>query len=153
MKNDLFYGTRGPRDAKVVVVGESWGAEEAANKMPFVGSSGTELMRMLADAGIDSSSILFTNMVAEKPHGNETWRLLNPNPLTPAQLTVLRLLLRLATRLAVFITRLHPILVMWSLRLGTGHSGLYHLKQAWKFSVHRITEQSLPTNKDMSRPE
>lgn len=83
MKNDLFYGTRGPRDAKVVVVGESWGAEEAANKMPFVGSSGTELMRMLADAGIDSSSILFTNMVAEKPHGNETWRLFEPKSSNP----------------------------------------------------------------------
>jgi uracil-DNA glycosylase len=83
MSHDLFYGTRGPRDAKVVVVGESWGAEEAAAGLPFVGSSGTELMRILADARIDSSQVLFTNMIAEKPHGNETWRFFAPKASKP----------------------------------------------------------------------
>jgi len=83
MPHDLFYGTRGPRDAKVVVVGESWGAEEAATKLPFVGSSGTELMRILAEARIDVSEVLFTNMISEKPDGNETWRFFAPKASKP----------------------------------------------------------------------
>lgn len=75
---DLWYGTRGPRDAKIVLVGESWGEAEAAKRLPFVGSSGTELERMLANAKIDSSKVLFTNVVADQPKGNETWRFFEP---------------------------------------------------------------------------
>jgi uracil-DNA glycosylase len=83
MQNNLYYGTRGPADAPIVVVGESWGAEEAVQKAPFVGSSGTELTRILAEAGVPISDILFTNMVAEKPHANETWRFFEPKSKNP----------------------------------------------------------------------
>jgi uracil-DNA glycosylase len=72
---DLWYGTSGPHDADIVIVGESWGVEEDVAKRPFVGSSGTELNRMLAEAGIDRDRCLMTNVVAHRPVGNEMWRL------------------------------------------------------------------------------
>src|SRR5262245_2734358 len=75
---DLWYGTSGPRDAKIVIVGESWGAEELAAKRPFVGSSGQELNRMLSHAGINRADVLCTNVIAEKPDGNETYRFFHP---------------------------------------------------------------------------
>jgi uracil-DNA glycosylase family 4 len=72
--NDLWYGTSGPPDAEIVLVGESWGLEESQAKRPFVGSSGTELTRILAEAGLDRSKILLTNVIADRPQNNETWR-------------------------------------------------------------------------------
>lgn len=76
--NDLWFGTRGPRDAKIVFVGESWGEAEKAKQLPFVGSSGTELDRILANAKLESSEILFTNVVSAQPRGNEMWRFFEP---------------------------------------------------------------------------
>lgn len=75
---DLFYGTSGPHDAPIVLIGESWGADEARAKKPFVGSSGYELDRMLSTAGINRHDILCTNVIAAQPQGNETWRFFNP---------------------------------------------------------------------------
>lgn len=72
--NDLFWGTTGPVDAAIVLVAESWGEEEASQHLPLVGSSGTELNRMLAAAGFDRNSILCTNVVSERPPRNEMWR-------------------------------------------------------------------------------
>ena len=66
-----FYGTRGNRNARCLVVGESWGAEEAAHKCAFVGQSGRELDRILADAGIASNEVIFSNVRAEQPPDNE----------------------------------------------------------------------------------
>lgn len=75
---DLFYGTDGPRDAKIVIVGEAWGVEELAAKKPFVGNSGNELTRMLAEAGIKREEVLLTNIIADRPQGNQMWRFFNP---------------------------------------------------------------------------
>lgn len=75
---DLWYGTRGPHDAKIVFVAESWGSEEARLKVPLVGESGKELDRMLALAGVKADEILFTNVIAAQPKGNETWRFFEP---------------------------------------------------------------------------
>jgi uracil-DNA glycosylase len=72
--NDLWYGTSGPQDAEIVLVGESWGLEESQAKRPFVGSSGTELTRILVEANLDRSKILITNTIADRPQNNETWR-------------------------------------------------------------------------------
>lgn len=74
----LFFGTSGPADAKIVLVGESWGEREEALQRPFVGTSGTELDRMLAEASIDRSQILCTNLIAAKPQNNETFRFFLP---------------------------------------------------------------------------
>lgn len=78
MDNDLWFGTSGPKDAEIVLVGESWGEAEAAAKRPFVGSSGTELNRILAEAGVDRDKVLCTNVVAARPQGNEMWRFFDP---------------------------------------------------------------------------
>lgn len=75
---DLWYGTKGPPDAPIVLVGESWGYEEKIKQKPFVGSSGVELDRILARAGVPHDKILFTNVVADQPKGNETWRFFEP---------------------------------------------------------------------------
>src|SRR6266576_5056238 len=83
---DLWYGTRGRLTAPIVFVGESWGAEELRQKMPFVGSSGTELDRMIARAGLDPHDILFTNVVAEQPHSNEMWRFFEPRDGNPKRI-------------------------------------------------------------------
>jgi uracil-DNA glycosylase family 4 len=71
---DLWYGTSGPRDARIVIVGEAWGRDEDAAKAPFVGASGMELTTMLQDAGIDRRDCLLTNVVAARPPNNELWR-------------------------------------------------------------------------------
>lgn len=75
---DLWFGTSGPVDAEIVLVGESWGREEEAEKRPFVGQSGNELDRMLAEAGIDRTKVLCTNVAAIRPLNNEMWRLFHP---------------------------------------------------------------------------
>ena len=72
--SDLWFGTRGPRDAEIVVVGEAWGLEEAGAQQPFVGGAGNELVRMFAEAGIDHTSCLMTNVVAARPQNNQMWR-------------------------------------------------------------------------------
>lgn len=73
----LWYGSTGPRDAKIVIVGEAWGYDEQLAEAPFVGASGSELTRILADAGIDRRSCLLTNVMAAKPPNNEFWRYFN----------------------------------------------------------------------------
>lgn len=70
-EEELWYGTSGPWDARVVIVGEAWGYDEAIAKIPFVGASGSELTRILADAGIDRSSCLLTNVCAARPPNND----------------------------------------------------------------------------------
>ena len=76
-ESDLWFGTSGPKDANVVIVGEAWGYDEQMAKAPFVGSSGSELTRILTEAGIDRSKCLLTNVYAGKPPENEFWRYFN----------------------------------------------------------------------------
>src|SRR5262245_38879052 len=83
MDRDLWYGTSGPPDAKIVIVGESWGREESAAKRPFVGTSGQELNRLLSESGISRYDVLCTNLIAEQPHANETFRFFLPKNSNP----------------------------------------------------------------------
>lgn len=71
---DLWYGTSGPRNARVVVVAESWGGQEAYEKVPLVGESGKEFNRMLAEAGFKREEIFCTNCFAAQPPSNDAWR-------------------------------------------------------------------------------
>ena len=80
---ELYYGTSGPPDAKIVLVGESWGEQEARQQKPFVGASGHELDRMLYEAGIKRDEVLCTNVIAEKPYANETFRFFLPKNTLP----------------------------------------------------------------------
>lgn len=75
---DLWWGSSGPIDAPVVVVGESWGLEELAEERPFVGQSGQELNRMLSEAQLNRDEIFCTNVINKKPPRNELGRLFIP---------------------------------------------------------------------------
>jgi uracil-DNA glycosylase len=75
---DLWYGSSGPPDAGIVIVGESWGLEELAESQPFVGQSGQEFNRMLSEAGLNRDEIFCTNVVNKKPPRNELGRLFLP---------------------------------------------------------------------------
>jgi uracil-DNA glycosylase len=94
---DVFFGTAGPRDAKIVLVAEAWGAEEALHRTPLIGQSGREMFRMLGealkiepellstalaqrkiedwkryrDAWLHRASILLCNVIAARPPSND----------------------------------------------------------------------------------
>ncbi|MEY2567773.1 MAG: uracil-DNA glycosylase [Actinomycetota bacterium] len=53
----------GPRDARVVLVGEQPGDKEDVAGEPFVGPAGQLLDRALADSGIERSATYVTNIV------------------------------------------------------------------------------------------
>jgi uracil-DNA glycosylase family 4 len=76
--SDIWFGTSGPRDAEIAIVGEAWGLEEMAQQRPFVGGSGKELDRMLSDAGIDRAKCFATNVIPARPPSNEMWRFFEP---------------------------------------------------------------------------
>lgn len=61
----------GPCPAKIMVVGEAPGELEVAKNMPFVGTSGQELDRMLAEAGIHRNQCFATNVVRQRPPRND----------------------------------------------------------------------------------
>lgn len=53
----------GPRDARMMLIGEQPGAQEDLQGEPFVGPAGGLLRRALADAGIEASGLYLTNTV------------------------------------------------------------------------------------------
>ena len=61
----------GPKNAKVVVVGEAPGAEEVIRGQPFVGETGKLLRLFLLKVGIDPQDVYFTNLCKERPPGND----------------------------------------------------------------------------------
>lgn len=65
----------GPSDARIMLIGEAPGAEEEVRGMPFVGASGKELRRMLAQAGIDMDTTYRTNVFHVRPAGNDVEQL------------------------------------------------------------------------------
>jgi len=65
-----FAHTSGPKDARVVLVGEAFGEQEERIGLPFVGTSGQELTRMLGEAGIDRFQCLLTNVFPLRPPDN-----------------------------------------------------------------------------------
>jgi uracil-DNA glycosylase len=70
----------GPQPCEVLVVGEAPGKDEDALGVPFVGTSGKELRRMLEQSGFDPGSrkpfypdtkVRFTNVFHERPRDNK----------------------------------------------------------------------------------
>lgn len=61
-----------------MIVGEAWGQREQQYGEPFVGQSGEELTKMLAEAGIARNQCFLTNVINERPPGNEMWRFFKP---------------------------------------------------------------------------
>jgi len=60
----------GPRDAKIMLVGEAPGEEEERIGKPFVGAAGKMLRQMLSHVGIDYNSCYVTNVMNVRPPGN-----------------------------------------------------------------------------------
>ena len=62
----IVFG-EGPKDAKMMLVGEAPGEDEATFLKPFIGGSGRTLNAMLAHAGIDRRELFVTNVVKCRP--------------------------------------------------------------------------------------
>lgn len=73
-----FEFTSGPRTAPIAIVGEAWGSDEAIAKKPFIGLSGMELTRILADAKLSRDNCFLTNLVPARPDRNEFFRFFSP---------------------------------------------------------------------------
>ncbi len=61
-ESEPFAHTSGPRDAKLVLLGEAWGESEEQHRRPFCGQSGRELFRMLGDAWGDPEARRVANL-------------------------------------------------------------------------------------------
>lgn len=68
---EIEVGSQGPRDAKVMIIGEAPDQYEVENGRPFVGPFGLELSRMLQEAGFDRSKCYVTNVCRVRPPGND----------------------------------------------------------------------------------
>ena len=66
-----FAYTSGPKNAKIAIVGEAWGEQEAMVGKPFQGYSGQELTRMLQEAGLARRDCFLTNVLALRPPNND----------------------------------------------------------------------------------
>lgn len=65
----IVYG-EGPKDARVVIVGEAPGAKEDRTGRPFVGPAGQLLDKLLSRSGIIRSLCYVTNVIKERPPNN-----------------------------------------------------------------------------------
>ena len=68
---NLVFGDGDP-SAKIVLIGESPGAEEDRKGLPFVGPGGKLLDKMLASIGLDRTKVFLANTVFWRPPGNRT---------------------------------------------------------------------------------
>lgn len=68
-RNHAVFG-EGPRDAKLMFIGEAPGAQEDEAGMPFVGRSGQLLTRILAENGVSRDEVFISNIVRCRPPQN-----------------------------------------------------------------------------------
>lgn len=60
----------GSHDAKIVLVGEAPGKNEAATGRPFCGASGKILTELIESIGLKREDVYITNMVKDRPPNN-----------------------------------------------------------------------------------
>lgn len=70
----------GPRNAKLMLVGEAPGRNEAEKGIPFVGAAGEDLNRYLGNVGIVRDDCFVTNVCHERPPDNDFDYFLKPKP-------------------------------------------------------------------------
>lgn len=63
--------SEGPRDAKIMFVGEAPGKQEELEGRPFIGGAGELLRKTMGAAGIDERQVFFTNLSKDRPDKNE----------------------------------------------------------------------------------
>lgn len=66
-----YVGTRGNLGGPICLVGEAPGADEDKEGVPFVGASGRELDRLVAEAGIRAADCWWTNPYKVRPPDNK----------------------------------------------------------------------------------
>jgi len=71
-KGEGYAVGEGPSDAKVLLLGEALGSEEAYQGRPFIGGAGRTLNHLLGQAGVRRSALYITNVVRCRPPGNRT---------------------------------------------------------------------------------
>jgi len=69
MTLQMVFGEGSP-DAKVCLIGEAPGEEEARTGRPFIGRSGELLTKILSNIGLTRPDCYFTNVVKERPPSN-----------------------------------------------------------------------------------
>ena len=67
-----FVFADGNPKAKIMIIGEAPGADEDRMGLPFVGSAGQLLDKMLAAIGFDRQHVYITNILPWRPPGNRT---------------------------------------------------------------------------------
>jgi len=75
MKGRKVVGGEGPKRPKLILVGESLGAEEEAQGRPFVGTDGGILDGILSSARINRKELYVTNVIKVRPPNNKVYRL------------------------------------------------------------------------------
>lgn len=75
MSKQLRTGSVGPLNAKIMFVGEAWGAEEEIYQQPFKGKAGKIFDATLIDAKIKREEVYITNVVNLRPPNNDLKRL------------------------------------------------------------------------------
>jgi DNA polymerase len=71
VKNKVFPVIgEGSHDARIMLIGEAPGRNEAATGKPFCGAAGKILDQLLASVGIDRKDIYITNIVKDRPPFN-----------------------------------------------------------------------------------
>lgn len=121
----------GPRDARIIIVGEAPGETEQRTGKPFEGGSGELLTRMLDRSGIRRSECFLTNICHVRPQSNSfDWFLKPANQ---------EHFLRGVLRLKQDIEQIRPNLVIGlgaqALRILTGKVGI----DKWRGSILRST--------------
>lgn len=117
----------GPRDAKVMLVGEAPGVQEEATGRPFYGGSGMVLNKMLDTAGIRRTNCFVTNICHVRPKKNEfSWFMKKEN-----QYHLLAGLLQLKADIEAIKPNLVIALGAQPLRVLTGKRGI----DDWRGSI------------------
>jgi uracil-DNA glycosylase family 4 len=75
MKGRKVVGGEGPKRPRLILVGESLGAEEEAQGRPFVGTDGGILDGILTSARISRSDLYISNVIKVRPPNNKVERL------------------------------------------------------------------------------
>jgi uracil-DNA glycosylase family 4 len=68
-RTNVVFG-EGPKNAKIMLVGEAPGKKEDETGRPFIGSAGRILSEIINEAGMDRSDIYITSIVKCRPENN-----------------------------------------------------------------------------------
>lgn len=82
----IYVGSRGPRTAKIMIVGDAPSAQDEKDALPFMGGAGELLSQMLSSVGAKPTEIFYTNLSKYRAPGNKFRALLDDNGLPGEQL-------------------------------------------------------------------